>query len=111
MQKIEVIGNICKQPEMKSDSSGKPLLRFSLGARSKRNEEETSWYSCTLFGSHAERLAPHLAAGSKVYVRGDLRAEAVDKDGKVYLNLYVSVSELEFAGSKKDQPSNGTPDW
>lgn len=105
--KIEVIGNLGSEPEMKYTPSGQAVTSFSLAANRsyKKNDEwakETTWFRCEVWGAAAE-FAAKLAKGAKVLVVGRLKPDTgtggpriwTNKEGEAKASFEIHVSELK----------------
>lgn len=102
MQKIELIGFIGKDAEIKETQTGKKLASFSLAVKS--GKETTQWYNCNFWGDKIEAfkgLIPHLKKGSKIYLDGILHHPTIytNSFGDVSVNLSVSPIHITFVGS------------
>ena len=83
MNKLIVIGNLGRDPEMQYTSSGQSVTKFSVASNRKyttgtgEQREETEWFNCSAFG----RLAckQYLTKGKQVYVEGPLKSRAYRK--------------------------------
>ena len=114
MNKIIIIGNLGRDPEMRYSPSGQPMTSFSV-ASSRRyttaageQREETEWFNCTAFGRLADTCNQYLARGRQVYVEGRLRSRQYDRrDGTPGFSLDVNVTEVQFLGRRDDQPDGG----
>ena len=114
MNKIIIIGNLGRDPEMRYSPSGQPMTSFSV-ASSRRyttaageQREETEWFNCTAFGRLADTCNQYLARGRQVYVEGRLRSRQYDRrDGTPGFSLDVNVTEVQFLGRREDQPDGG----
>ncbi len=95
--------NLGRDAELKQTSAG-PVLSFSGASTTKKGQEEvTTWVRCSMFGKRGEALARHLTKGSKVMVSGSLtQREFTDKNNAKKTSLEMNVSELAFAGGKRD---------
>ena len=114
MNKIIIIGNLGRDPEMRYSPSGQPMTSFSV-ASSRRyttaageQREETEWFNCTAFGRLADTCNQYLARGRQVYVEGRLRSRQYDRrDGTPGFSLDVNVTDVQFLGRRDDQPDGG----
>lgn len=114
MNKIIIIGNLGRDPEMRYSPSGQPMTSFSV-ASSRRyttaageQREETEWFNCTAFGRLADTCNQYLARGRQVYVEGRLRSRQYDRrDGTPGFSLDVNVTEVQFLGRRDEQPDGG----
>lgn len=102
MQKIQLIGNLGKDAEVKVFYE-KDYTVFSIGCSKKnaKGESVTTWYDCFKYGKN-EFLLQYLTKGTKVFIHGDFSAKIThsDKDNKDYLNMSVNVTQLHLIGSK-----------
>jgi single-strand DNA-binding protein len=79
MDKLIVIGNLGRDPEMRYLPSGKPVTNFSVASNRKWTDnegvlhEETIWVRVSAFGRLAEVCNQYLSKGRQVYVEGRLR--------------------------------------
>lgn len=107
MQKIQLIGRLGKDPEMRFTGKGKAFTKFSV-AVSEYNDQ-TSWYRVTVWGDRAENCNKYLSKGSMVYVEGRLEFDpetggpkqwTSEKDGKTYANFEVNAFDVQFLSTK-----------
>src|ERR1043166_7965527 len=95
--KIIIIGNLGREPELKYTPQGTAVCEFSVATNEKRKDqngevkEETTWFKVTFFGRHAKVASQYLNKGRQVYVEGRLRArEWTDKEGRAHTSLEVA---------------------
>ena len=89
LNKVMVIGNVGRDPEMRFIPSGKPVTSFSVATtRSWTNSdgercEETEWFNVVAWGNLAEICKQHIRKGQQVYVEGRLQTRSwEDQEGK-----------------------------
>ncbi len=76
-QKLIIIGNLGRDPEMRYTPDGKAVTTFSVAASRRYGEkEETAWFRVSVWGKQAESCNQYLTKGSKVLVEGRLRPDA-----------------------------------
>jgi single-strand DNA-binding protein len=79
VNKVILVGNVGKDPEVKYSPSGTPVAKFSLATNERfknRNDqwqERTEWHSIVAWQRLAEIVGEYVAKGSKVYVEGKLQ--------------------------------------
>ena len=79
LNKVMIIGNLGRDPEQRSTSSGMAVTEFSVAVNSRRkNEDHTEWFNVKLFDKQAENAATFLRKGRKVYVEGRLETRSWD---------------------------------
>ena len=109
MNKIIVTGALGRDAELKSLSSGKNVLEFSIAVNSGYGDnKKTYWWKAKIFGDRAAKLAEYFVKGTKLLVEGvpELREyEAKDGSGK-RISAEIFVTDFEFIGGKKEQTSD-----
>lgn len=76
-QKIIIIGNLGRDPEMRYTPDGKAVTSFSVATSRKYNDkDETTWFRVSVWGKQAEACNQYLTKGSKVLVEGRLRPDS-----------------------------------
>ena len=86
--KIILVGNLGRDPELRYTPQGTPVCSFSLATNEKRkdkntgeNNDITTWFRVTLWGRQAETASQYLSRGRPVYIEGRLRVEEwVDRE-------------------------------
>lgn len=116
MRRIEIIGNLGKDAELKVvGQNNTDVLNFSVAAKGGKKDSESTWFSCALFGARAAKLAEYLKKGQRVFVRGEVTVRKWEAaGGKSGVDMDVNVDELELIGDKKEareEPSGGGTGW
>src|SRR5207244_8997817 len=80
--KIILVGNLGRDPELRYTPQGTPVCSFSLATNERRkdrntgeNQDLTTWFRVTLWGRQAETASQYLQRGRPVYIEGRLRVE------------------------------------
>ena len=82
MNKIIVIGNLGRDPEMRYTPNGQSVTSFSVASNRKyttatgERREETEWFNVSAWGKLGETCNQYLTKGSQVYVEGRLRSSS-----------------------------------
>ena len=107
--KVQLIGNLGQNPEVKELNGGKKLAKFSLATnetyRNKAGEKvtDTQWHNLTVWGKTADIVEKYLKKGSEVAVEGKLlNRNYTDKEGVKRYVTEIQVSEIVMLGAKKD---------
>lgn len=112
--KIIVIGNLGRDPELRYTPQGSAVCNFSIATNEKKRDKAgdlqdvTTWFRVTLWNKQAENASKYLTKGSSVYIEGRLRVEEwADKDGKNRFTLEVNATDMQFlsGGSRTDETS------
>lgn len=102
MQKIQIIGHLGSDAEVKTTQQGRELIKFSVATTKKIGEEsQTTWHDCVkwLYEGKGKGIADYLLKGTRVWVEGEVQANAyLDKDGKARASLNVNVQAIELLG-------------
>jgi len=113
--KIILVGNLGRDPELRYTPQGTPVCTFSLATNERRKDrngemqDQTTWFRITLWNRQAETASQYLQKGRPVYIEGRLRVEEfTDRDGKQRHSLEVTATDMQFIGSRHDE--GGAPE-
>ena len=107
MNKIIVIGNLGRDPEMRYTPNGQSVTTFSV-ASSRRyttadgeRREETEWFNVNAWGRLADLCNQYLAKGRQVYVEGRLSSRSYEaRDGQTRHVNEINLSDVQFLGGR-----------
>lgn len=102
MLKVQAIGNLGSDPEMRATKGGKDVCNFRIACSVGRGEDEkTEWLGAVAFGKTAELAVKYLKKGSPVYIDGRLQTrEWTTKEGAPRKDIEVVVDNLVFIGGR-----------
>jgi single-strand DNA-binding protein len=108
MNKVILVGNLTRDPELTETSSGIAVCRFAIAvSRDYANAEgtrETDFFNITVWRGRAENCGKYLKKGNKVAIVGSLQNRSYeDKDGIKRTVTDVVASEVEFLTPKNAQ--------
>lgn len=108
MNKIFLTGNLTKNVEKGTSTSGKTYAKISLAVQRKYKDEygeyETDFFNCIAWNSPAEFLAKYCKKGNKIAVVGRLETFTYgDKEGNKKTGMQVIVEEVELAQQRRDE--------
>jgi len=113
MNKIMLIGNLGRDPEMNYTPSGLPVTKFTLAvnrvtkAPTGERQEETEWFNIVAWRQLAETCNTYLKKGMKVYVEGRLtQRKYADKEGIQRTAIDVVLNEMEMLTPKERSGSS-----
>lgn len=123
MNKITIIGNLGRDPEMRFTPSGQAVTKFSVAstrqykASSGEQVKETTWFSVEAWGKLAEICNQYLKKGAKVYVEGRIKPDKSTgsphvyekKDGTFGASFEVAATEVQFLDSKSEKQESSSP--
>lgn len=111
MNKVFLIGNLTKDPEMRSTQSGVAVCNFTIAVNRRfRNQQtgqqETDFLNVVVWRQLAELCGKYLAKGRKVSVAGSIQTRTYEtKDGSKRTALDIVADEVEFLTTQSQQSS------
>lgn len=115
LNKIMLIGNLGRDPDLSYTPSGKAIAKFSLAVSRRRRDEsgeqreETTWFNIVAWERLAETCNTYLHKGSKAYIEGRMTSRKyTDKDGIERTVWDVVASEMEMLDPKGSGGSGGS---
>jgi single-strand DNA-binding protein len=111
LSKIQIIGNLGRDPELRYTPSGRPVASFTVAVnQSTKNQqtnewiESTDWFRVSVWGERGERAAENLRKGSRVFVDGRFKTREFEgNDGQKRLSLEITADTV--MGLDKREPS------
>ena len=114
--KIILVGNLGRDPELRYTPQGTPVCNFTLATNERRRDrtgetqDTTTWFRVTLWGRQAETASQYLTKGRPVYVEGRLRVEEwTDREGKPRHTLEVHATDMHFIDGGRDDAARPAP--
>lgn len=106
MNKLTIIGNLTRDPEMRVTSGGKSVCDFSVAANRRKKVEgqpEADFFRVSAWGDLGENCGKYLVKGKKVCVVGPVSLNTFTKsDGTCGASMEVKADEVEFLSPKDD---------
>ena len=113
MNKIMLIGNLGRDPELNYTPNGVAIAKFSLAVNrfskspSGERQEETEWFNIVAWRQLAETCANYLHKGQKIYIEGRLASRKyTDKNGVERTAVEVVASDMEMLTPKGQTASS-----
>jgi single-strand DNA-binding protein len=104
MNKITIIGNLTKAPELRSTQDGTPVCGFTVAVnrtKTKNNPDPgADFFNVNAWRGLGENCAKYLDKGRKVAVTGRISLRTWEKDGKHGASLEVLAEDVEFLSSR-----------
>ncbi|MEK7322814.1 MAG: single-stranded DNA-binding protein [Pseudomonadota bacterium] len=108
VNKVILIGNLGKDPEVRYMPSGGAVANVTLATseswkdkQSGENQERTEWHNVVFYNRLAEIAGEYLKKGSKVYVEGSIRTEKwQDKEGKDRYTTKIVAAEMQMLDTR-----------
>ncbi|MFN8416976.1 MAG: single-stranded DNA-binding protein [Cytophagaceae bacterium] len=106
INKVILVGNLGKDPEVKSFEGGRKVASFPLATtesyKNKNGErvDQTEWHNVVYWGPIAEVIEKYLRKGSQIYVEGKIRTRSYDdKDGNKRYITEIMGDQMTMLGS------------
>ena len=103
MNKVIVIGNVGRDPEMRYTPNGNGVTSFSVASNrryttsSGEQREETEWFNVSAWGRLSELCNQYLVKGKQVYLEGTLRSQSWEgQDGQRRFANTINLSQIHF---------------
>lgn len=113
MNKVFLIGNLTRDPELSETNSGIAVCRFSVAVNRRRasgEEPQTDFFNVTAWRGLAETVARYCKKGNKVAVSGTIQIRQYeDRDGQKRTGVDVIADEVEFLTPKGGDGETGAP--
>jgi single-strand DNA-binding protein len=115
VNKVILIGNLGRDPEVRSTPSGQPVASFSLATSRKwkdktgNRQEETEWHNIVVWGKQAEIAGQYLKKGKQIYLEGRLQTRSWDdkQSGEKKYRTEVVCDNFQMLGSRGDMEGGG----
>lgn len=113
LNKVMIIGNVGKQPELKTTPSGIPVTSFRLATsetwkdRDGNVKEQTDWHTIVAWRGLAEVINKLVEKGSRIYVEGRLQTRTFDdKDGNKRHVVEILADNMLLLDNKRNGSSD-----
>jgi single-strand DNA-binding protein len=111
LNKIMIIGNVGRDPELRMTPNGKPVTEFSVavnrvytGGDGGERKEETEWFRVVCWQRLAETAQQIVQKGRLVFVEGRLQARPwTDREGKERTSLEIIANNFQVLDSRRDR--------
>ena len=114
VNKVILLGNLGKDPDLRYTPSGKAVATFSLATSERwtsqdgQKQENTTWHNIVAWGKQAETMKEYLTKGRQVYIEGRIANRSYeDKEGNKKYISEVVVQSFSFVGNKGSSGNGG----
>ena len=115
MNKVILIGNLGRNPEISRTETGTTIAKFSMATsekwkdkKSSEAKKHTEWHRITAFGKLAEICEEYLFKGKQVCIEGRIKTSSWEKDGNKRYSTEIIASKMEMLGGKQSMDSSET---
>ena len=115
VNKVILVGNVGRDPEIKSLPSGTRLATFSLATTDRRFKDEngeprTEWHNIVAWSGLADVVERYVTKGKQLYIEGRIRTRSYEQDGQKKYFTEIHVSEMEMLGGRGSGDGGGMRD-
>jgi len=118
--KVILIGNVGKDPEIRQTKGGTEVANFSLATSENwkdkntgEKQSRTEWHNITAFAGLASVVSNYIRKGSKIYLEGKIQTDQYEKDGQKMYATKIIMNDMVMLDSKgqgsQPQNSGGVP--
>lgn len=111
--KVVLMGNLTRDPELRSIPSGQQVASFSLAVNrtwknaSGEQQEAVDYIDCNAWGKPAEIITQYMNKGSAILVSGRLQQRSWEQDGQKRNKVEVVVEDFNFVGGGSNEGGGG----
>lgn len=115
INKIILVGNIGRDPDIQTTTSGTKVAHVSLATtrrfpREGNMEERTEWHRLTLWDRLAQLAEDYIRKGDRVYVEGRMEYDSFERNGVTIPTAEVVVREIVLLGSASGRTAEPEPE-
>jgi single-strand DNA-binding protein len=108
VNKVILIGNLGRDPEVRSTPSGQPVASFTLATsrrwkdKNGQRQEQTEWHQIVVWGKQAEIAGQYLTKGKQIFLEGRLQTRSWDdrQTGEKRYRTEVVCENFQMLGSR-----------
>ena len=104
MNKLVIVGNLTREPELRTTPQGKNVCTFSVAVNRRKHIEgkpDADFFRVSAWEGLGENCQKYLTTGKKVCVVGEVSVHTYQKqNGEAGANMEVTASEVEFLSQK-----------
>lgn len=107
VNKVTLLGNVGRDPEIRYLPSGKAVCNISLATSSRRKDkttgetlEDTQWHRVVFYDKLAEVAGEYVKKGKPLYVEGRIHYGSYEKDGVKQNTVEIVATEMQLLGGK-----------
>lgn len=116
LNKVELIGRLGKDVEVRHKADGTPVATFSVATseswtdKNNQKQERTEWHRIVVWGKLANICKEYIHKGSQVYIEGKLQTRSyVTKDNQTRYTTEIIAKSVQFLGGKPSDANSSAP--
>ena len=105
LNKVQLYGNLTRDPEVKSLPSGSTVANFSIATnrvykdKDGAKQEQTEFHNVVAFAKQADLIGQYMRKGKAIFVEGRLQTRSWEKDGAKQYRTEVVCEQFQFGPS------------
>jgi len=115
VNKVILIGNLGKDPELRYTPDGTPVANFSIATsdswvdkQSGEKREKTEWHRIVAWRRLAEICSEYLTKGRQVFIEGKLQTRSWEKDDVTRYTTEIIARDVQFLGRRQDNDTDSS---
>ena len=109
MNKVHLIGNLTKEPELRYTKNNTPVASYTIAVNTGYGElQETNYINITTWGKAGEFINKYFKKGQSIALTGRLKNKNYESNGVKHYGMEVVTEDIEFVGSKKGESKQET---
>ncbi len=116
INKVILVGNLGRDPEVRSTASGQPVTNFTLATnrvyndRDGNRQKQTEWHNIVCWGRQAEIAGQYLTKGKQIYVEGRLQTRSWDdrQTGEKKYRTEIVCENFQMLGARGEYDGGGS---
>jgi single-strand DNA-binding protein len=115
VNKVLLLGNVGKDPEIRASGSGLQIASFTLATADRQKDQtgnwvdKTEWHNLVAFGRTAEIVRDYVKKGTQLFIEGKIQTRSWDdkESGQKKYRTEILVNELSLLGGRGDGAAGG----
>jgi len=113
INKVILIGNLGRDPELSYTPSGMAICKLNLATTESRKrddgtwEDMTEWHRVTVWGKTGESLGQNASKGSQIYIEGRIHYDSYEKDGIKRYTTDIIARTVRILGRREESAGGG----
>ena len=119
VNKVILLGNVGKDPEMRATAGGMQVASFTLATADRQKDQQgnwtdrTEWHNLVAFQRTAEIVRDYVKKGSQLYIEGKIQTRSWDdkESGQKKYRTEIIVFDLQLLGGRNSGASDGSSSY
>jgi single-strand DNA-binding protein len=115
VNKVILVGNLGRDPEVRTTPNGQPVAKFSLATNRRRKDrdgnriDETEWHNIVCWGRQAEIAGEYLSKGKQIYVEGRIQTSSWEdrQSGEKKYRTEIICENFQMLGTRGESGGGG----